>query len=182
MRPTAVRNQPQSKEEYGDLIDRERRKLTHLKLLPKPPPCLRDTVTPEEEHPRLCVRSIYRGGGYAPEVISVVTALLWGSWVGNPYFSVYAQGGVIYSGPESFGPEELWGGFVFVSGALALFGLLQSHRWARSLGTAMLVSVWSWGFIAAVSGPSLWTTAPVAYPVLAWVAAWAHSLLGDQLT
>jgi len=176
---------PQSQEEFRAAIEAEEAKLSHLRLVTKKaaestPTPTEDRDPPDDPPIRPSLREIYSGAGYAPEVISYVTAIMWGFWVGNPFFSVYAHGGLIYDGPKHFGPEELWGGFVLVGGLLGMWGLFEGYRAMRSLGTSMLMSVWAWGFIAAISGPSLWTTAPVAYPVLAMVAAWAHSLLSHK--
>lgn len=109
------------------------------------------------------------------EFISALVALSWGAWVANPFFSVYEHAPEIYSGSAEIAPEWVWGSFIFVVGAVQMTSLAMANRDMRKHASFVAFFMWTLATFAALNGPSAFTTAPVTYPVLTFMSAWAYA-------
>ena len=111
----------------------------------------------------------------AVEFISALVAICWGVWVANPWFSVYESAPDIYAGPAEVAPEWIWGTFTLVVGLAQLLALARANRDMRKHAAFVAFFMWLLAAFAAFNGPSALTTAPVTYPVLTFMAAWAYA-------
>jgi hypothetical protein len=71
--------------------------------------------------------------------------ILWGIWVGNPFWTVFTQA-KLYSVLSGVAPEYFWGALAIVVGTMTVFGAVK--RSYRSLVIGASVVGWHWFMIA----------------------------------
>lgn len=70
--------------------------------------------------------SMFRPINKAASAILGLFSILWGFWVGNPWWEVFTQAEIFHV-MEWVMPEWLWGVTAFLVGVSMLFGLIRSH-------------------------------------------------------
>lgn len=60
--------------------------------------------------------------------------MLWGVWVGNPFWDVFEQS-MMYDKMSVAFPEAVWGAFAFVIGTGMLLGVVVNSKKSLSLGS-----------------------------------------------
>lgn len=101
---------------------------------------------------------------YASSILGMLT-LMWGIWIVNPFWSVFASANVWHRAMQ-FAPEWAWGTWATVAGGAILFALFKgSTKWvARTLG----FGIWHWWTVSGMLWWGDWqNTAGLTYMFIA---------------
>lgn len=114
-----------------------------------------------------------RDGFEVVELFGALVTLGMGIWIGHPFWDIFKDFPLLYSGMSSFAPEWMWGTFLFLVGMFRLWAILHDTYTARKIG--ILTAVVTWFFMAYF----LTLTAPAAiatfmFFALAFFAIWEY--------
>lgn len=94
------------------------------------------SIVPDKEH---LAGALLKPINPAASIILGVYTVLWGLWVVNPFWSVFARA-PLYSVMATIAPEWAWGCFALFCGSLMIYG-----AWKRSFGALTRGSIFVWG-------------------------------------
>lgn len=80
--------------------------------------------------------------------------LLWGAWIGNPFWDAFSARAGLYDEMADFMPEWAWGLHASIIGFAILYGVW--HHWPRGLVWGHVAGVYHWGLIAVLYAAGDW--------------------------
>ena len=72
--------------------------------------------------------------------------VVWGLWIGNPFFDAFTAQAGLYNEMANFMPEWGWGLHAVAIGTAILYGVL--YRWPRGLAWGRIAGTYHWTLIA----------------------------------